>query len=97
MGFSVWTMITVAVIVGCMIPILGILASMQEKRLKYGGASDGLKRDLDETRADLDRANARIDAMGERINVLERLATDQDAELNRSLDKLKHDAERASI
>lgn len=97
MEFNQWTMITIVALVGCMIPILGIIASMQEKKLKLSGASDAAKKELEATRSELDRANARIDAMGERIKVLERLATDQDVELSRSLDKLKQEAERASI
>lgn len=96
MEFNMWTMITVAVLVGCSIPILGIFASIQEKKLKYGGASDKVKAELDQARAELARANARIDAMGERVKVLERLATDQDVQLTQSLNKLQEEANLAS-
>lgn len=92
MEFNLWTMVTVAVVVGCTIPILGIYASIQEKKLKYGGANDTIKAELEQARADLARANARIDAMGERLKVLERIATDPDVQLAHSLNELEQEA-----
>lgn len=94
MVFNLWTVITFAVILGCIIPIMGIWFSYKEKQLKLSGNSDAMKAELDQTRGELERANARIDAMGERVKVLERLATDQDAELARSLDRLKRDTDQ---
>ena len=57
MEFNVWTVITVAVILGCMIPILGILASMQEKKIQARGASEDLEAKLDSTRTALGAAS----------------------------------------
>ncbi len=96
MEFNIWTVITVAVILGCMIPILGILASMQEKKIQARGASEDLEAKLDATRAALGAANVRIDEMGERIKVLERIATDPDVELAKSLKELEHEAAPAA-
>lgn len=96
MDFNMWTVVTVAVIMGCTIPILGILASVQEKKLKFQGGAKEFKAELETTRAELNRANARIDEMGERIKVLERIATDPDVELAKSLNKLERNETHAA-
>ena len=93
MEFNQWTMITAAVALGCIIPIVAIIVGYKEKKLKLAGASAAARTELDQTRAELERANARIDAMGERLKVLERLATDEDVELARSLERLKREAD----
>lgn len=93
MEFNQWTMITVAIVFGCTIPLAGIWMSYKEKKLKLSGAGEAARKELAETQAALEQANARIDEMGERIKVLERLATDGDAQLARSFETLKREAE----
>lgn len=95
MDFNLWTVITFAVVLGCMIPILGIVVSYKEKKLKLSGGAEALRSEFERARSDLERANARIENLGERVKVLERLATDQDVELGRSLEKLKQEADGA--